>query len=244
MRTRSLTGVFLSLALLAVLALGGATLASAAESFRSDEFNSTTLDTGVWSFVDPVGDATLTMDGSHAVISLPAASSHDLWTFTNGAARLVQSVPNTDFEVEVKLDSTMGSPYQLQGIVVQQDADDLLRLEVHHDGNATRLFSAVIASGVASFQHYSTVESGPPAYLRVKREGNQFTLRHSRDGTNWTSAPPFTHAMTVTSVGPFIGNSGSPAPGLRRQDRPLPRHQRADASAWSTRRRRRSAASR
>ena len=214
MRTRSLTGVFLVLALLAVLALGGATLASAAESFRSDEFNSTTLDTSVWRFVDPVGDSTLTMDGSDAVISLPAASSHDLWTFTNGAARLLQDVPNTDFEVEVKLDSTMGSPFQLQGIVVEQDADDLLRLEVHHDGNATRLFSAVIASGVASFQHYSTVESGPPAYIRVKREGNQWTLRHSRDGTNWTSAPPFTHAMTVTSVGPFIGNSGSPAPAF------------------------------
>jgi LmbE family N-acetylglucosaminyl deacetylase/regulation of enolase protein 1 (concanavalin A-like superfamily) len=213
-RFRSLTGVFLPLALIAVLVLGGASPATAAGSFRSDEFNSPTLDTSIWRFVDPVGDSTLTTDGSHAQISLPAGSSHDLWTFTNSVARLLQDVPNTDFEVEVKLDSTMGSPFQLQGIVVEQDADDLLRLEVHHDGNATRLFSAVIASGVASFQHYSTVADGPPAYLRVKREGDQWTLRHSRDGSNWTSAPPFTHAMTVTSVGPFIGNSGSPAPAF------------------------------
>jgi regulation of enolase protein 1 (concanavalin A-like superfamily) len=201
-------------ALLAVFAAGGASVASAADSIRSDEFNSTTLDAAVWRFVDPVGDATLAMNGSQAEVSLPAGSSHDLWTFTNSVARLLQDIPNQDFEVEAKFDSTMGAPYQLQGIVVEQDADDLLRLEVHHDGNATRLFSAVIASGVASFQHYSTVDSGPPAYIRVKREGNQWTLRHSRDGTNWTSAPPFTHAMNVASIGPYLGNSGSPAPAF------------------------------
>jgi LmbE family N-acetylglucosaminyl deacetylase/regulation of enolase protein 1 (concanavalin A-like superfamily) len=213
-RLRSLMTSWLVNAVTAVLALGGATAATAAHPLSSDEFNGTVLDANVWRFVDPVGDATLTFDGGHAVISLPAGSSHDLWTFTNSAVRLLQDVPNQDFEVEVKLDSTMGSPYQLQGIVVEQDADDLLRLEVHHDGNATRLFAAVIASGVATSQHYSTVADGPPAYLRVRREGNQWTLLHSRDGSSWTSTASFTHAMTVTAVGPFVGNSGSPAPAF------------------------------
>jgi regulation of enolase protein 1 (concanavalin A-like superfamily)/LmbE family N-acetylglucosaminyl deacetylase len=207
------------LTLFAVFTVGGAGAATAegsssGASIRSDEFDATTLDTAVWRFVDPVGDATLTMNGSQAVISLPAGVSHDLWTGVNTAPRLLQDVPDQDFEVEVKLDSTMGSAFQLQGIVVEQDADDLLRLEIHHDGGATRLFAGVIAGGVASSAHYSTVESGTPAYLRVKREGNQWTLSHSRDGTSWTSAPPFTHAMTVASVGPFVGNSGGSAPAF------------------------------
>src|SRR5687768_7437961 len=37
--------------------------ASAATGIRSDEFNSAALDTSVWSFVDPIGDASLTMTG-------------------------------------------------------------------------------------------------------------------------------------------------------------------------------------
>src|SRR5918996_3617041 len=207
------------LTLFAVFSVGGAGAAtvegsSAGASIRSDEFDAAALDTAVWRFVDPVGDATLTMNGSQAVISLPAGVSHDLWTGVNTAPRLLQDVPDQDFEIEVKLDSTMGSAYQLQGIVVEQDADDLLRLEVHHDGSATRLFAAVVEGGVASTAHYSTVASGSPAYLRVKREGNQWTLTHSRDGIDWTSAASFTHTMTVASIGPFVGNSGGSAPAF------------------------------
>src|ERR671919_355095 len=207
------------LTLFALFTVGGAGAATAEgssgqASIRSDEFDATTLDASVWRFVDPVGDATLTMNGSQAVISLPAGVSHDLWTGVNTAPRLLQDVPDQDFEIEVKLDSTMGSAYQLQGIVVEQDADDLLRLEVHHDGSATRLFAAVVEGGVASTAHYSTVASGSPAYLRVKREGNQWTLTHSRDGIDWTSAASFTHTMTVASIGPFVGNSGGSAPAF------------------------------
>src|SRR5918996_5036574 len=207
------------LTLFAVFTVGGAGAATAegsssGASIRSDEFDATTLDASVWRFVDPVGDATLTLNGSQAVISLPAGVSHDLWTGVNTVPRLLQDVPDQDFEVEVKLDSTMGSASQLQGIVVEQDADDLLRLEIHHDGSATRLFAGVIAGGVATSAHYSTVASGAPAYLRVRREGNQWTLSHSRDGIDWSSAASFTHAMTVASVGPFVGNSGGSAPAF------------------------------
>ena len=190
-------------------------LFAAGDSIQSDEFNSTSLNGALWRFENPVGDATVTVNGAQAAISLPAGVSHDLWTGSLGAARLLQDVPNQDFEVEVKLDSAFGGAgNKLQGIVVQQDADDLLRLEVHFDGSATRLFAAVIAGGVASSQHYSTVASASSTYLRVARTGNQWTLRHSTDGTNWTTTATFSHAMTVTSVGPFIGNSGGSAPAF------------------------------
>jgi len=189
---------------------------AAADGIRSDEFNSAVLDTSVWTFVDPIGDSTLTMTGSQARIALPAGSRHDLWANANEVSRLRQSAPNADFEVEVKFDSSVAAGYQLQGVVVEQDAQNLLRLEVFHDGDGTHLFAAAIAGGSASVQHYSDVAGGAPTYLRVKRTGNFWTLSHSRNGTSWTSAT-FSYPLTVASLGPYAGNSGASPPAFAGQ---------------------------
>ena len=107
-------------------ALGGtvARTFAAADGIRSDEFNAAALDTSVWTFVDPIGDSTLTMTGSQARIAVPAGSRHDLWANANEVPRLRQVAPNTDFEVEVKFDSSVAVGYQLQGVVVEQDAQN------------------------------------------------------------------------------------------------------------------------
>jgi LmbE family N-acetylglucosaminyl deacetylase/regulation of enolase protein 1 (concanavalin A-like superfamily) len=201
----------LAVAVAAALLLG-APLASAA--IRSDEFNGTTLDTSVWTFVNPLGDASVSMNGSQASIGVPGLVSHDVWTNGVRAPQLRQAVSNDDFEVEVKFDSSVDAAYQIQGILVQQDVDDLLRLEFHYDGRNTKLFAAALSGSNARTHHYGTVQGGAPAYMRVLRSGNSWTIRHSRDGRNWTTATTFTHAMTVTSMGPFAGNSGNIAPSF------------------------------
>jgi regulation of enolase protein 1 (concanavalin A-like superfamily) len=180
----------------------------------SDEFNSPVLDTTRWSFLDPVGDSTLSMSGSAATITMPAGSNHDLWAGASRAPRLLQAAPDGDFEVEVKFDSAVAEQYQLQGIVVQQSADQLLRFEVHHDGAGTRLFAAAVNGGDASVKHHSTVAGGAPAYLRLKRSGDVWTLSHSTDGQHWTAAPEFVHRLTMTAIGPFAGNTGGFPPGF------------------------------
>ena len=58
-----------------------------AQAQSADEFNSAALDTAKWSFVDPRGSSSVTMDGGAAVISLPAGVGHDVWTGTNTAPR-------------------------------------------------------------------------------------------------------------------------------------------------------------
>ena len=190
--------------------------ASAETGIRSDEFNSAALDSSVWTFVDPIGNSSLTMTGSQARIAVPAGSRHDLWANANEVPRLRQSAPNANFEVEVKFDSAVSVGYQLQGVVVEQDAQNLLRLEVFHDGGTTHLFAAAISGGSASVQHYSDVAGGAPTYLRVKRTGNTWTLSHSRNGTAWTSAT-FSYPLTVTSIGPYAGNSGGSPPAFTGQ---------------------------
>jgi regulation of enolase protein 1 (concanavalin A-like superfamily) len=197
--------------------LGTANAASAAGAPRSDEFNGGSLDAALWRVFDPVGDAQVSVSGGRARIALPAGSTHDLWTGALHAPRLLQAITDDDFEVELKFDSLLDARYQMQGLVVQQDADDLLRFEVHHDGGGLNLFAASIDGGQASVQIYTGIPgaAGPlhlPVYLRVKRVGPTWSLHYSFDGIGWANGGSFQHGLTVTEFGPFAGNSGGPAP--------------------------------
>jgi hypothetical protein len=48
-----------------------------------------------------------------------------------------------------------------------------------------------------------------PLYMRVRREGDHWTQSYSFDGQNWATSGSFQHALTVSTVGSFVGNSGS-----------------------------------
>src|SRR5262249_9411464 len=98
----------------------------------SDEFNATALNLGTWRPEDPKGDANVGVDGSHALLSVPYASSHNLWSNGNYAVRLMQGMGNVDFQIEVKFDSVFTAGYQMQGLLVQQDSSDYLRFETHY----------------------------------------------------------------------------------------------------------------
>src|SRR5687767_7149202 len=78
-----------------------------AAGIQSDEFNTPTLNTSVWTFVDPMGDSSLSMTGSHATIGVPAGTRHDLWTGANEVPALLQSASNDDFEIEARFDSAV-----------------------------------------------------------------------------------------------------------------------------------------
>jgi len=177
----------------------------------SDEFSAATLDTNVWTVVDPLGDAVLSSSGRGLEISLPAGVSHDLWTGRLNATRILQDARDEDLEVEVKFDSRVARRFQLQGIIVQQDDRNLIRFDIFHDGATERAFAAIVVNGVASTRANVAIVLGAPMFLRVTRVGNQWTFRYSADGASWTTAASFAHALHVTRVGPFAGNHGIPA---------------------------------
>jgi hypothetical protein len=177
----------------------------------SDEFNSPSLGS-YWSFVNPLGDGSLNMTGTQVSISIPAGIAHDLWTDGAFASRLMQQVENSDFEAEVKFDSSVPERYQTQGILVEGDGG-FIRFEFLGDGNGTRFFAAPVLWGNASTKVNRSIAGGESLYLKVKRVRNTWTASYSYDDVNWSTGVSFPQELLVRGIGVYGGNAGSPAPG-------------------------------
>jgi hypothetical protein len=197
----------------------------------SDDFNVCSLDTSVWTFTDEVGDASWDLMGTHTndawlSIRVPGEVDHNIWVEGNDAPRILQDVSDTNFEVEVKFESGLNQKYQMEGVLVEQDGEHFLRFDFHSDGAGTRLYAVAFEPDPSSptllspsIKLLPTKIAGngvAPLYMRVRRQGDQWTLRCSFDGVDWTSGVTFTHAMTVRKVGTYASNAdpggGEPAP--------------------------------
>lgn len=187
------------------------TAPEASGSLTSDDF-SDPLNSAVWFFNDPLGDSSATTSSGDLVISVPAGTSHDVWTNANDAPRLRQYVTNSDFEIEVKFDSPVTQKYQLQGILVEQDDGNLIRFDFYGKNGQTRSLVSTFVDGVPTVLSDATVSPVAPMYMRVKREGDVWTQSVSSDGANWSTLVSFSHPIFVTNVSLFAGNAGSSAP--------------------------------
>jgi regulation of enolase protein 1 (concanavalin A-like superfamily) len=179
----------------------------------SDDFSSPQLDTSVWTFVDPLNDGTLSLTGTHLELTAPAGAIHDIWTNGRIVPRVMQAANNADFELEVKFDSALNTSgdFQSQGILVEADSENFLRLELHSYNSKKKLYAASFTNNSPSTRIFASANVGVPNYLRVTRVGDQWTLEYSLDGATWVSGGSFSHALTVTAVGVYVG-SGQNAP--------------------------------
>ena len=187
--------------------------------FLSDDFNPTTTEPNpAWHFYDPydttsandAGESTLTLDGTNALINIPAGLSHNLWKLPdNKAPRYLQPASDTDFGIEAKFEAPPRASTQSQGIIVQQDNDTFLRFDLFSSGNKTKLFVAYIDGATSTIHKPVTTLPNSPKYQQVIRSGDQWIFRYSTDGTTWTDAVTFTQSLAVTEVGFFAGTSGS-----------------------------------
>ena len=176
----------------------------------SDDFASCTLDTAVWTYVNPKSDSILTLTGSGAQVAVPSGSSHDLWKSGLQAPRLMQFVTNQDFDVEVKFDSTLDKKTQTMGILVQQDSGNWLRFNFQNDGIGTNSLVVVNSAKNNPVVAFTTpVTIGAANYMRLNRAGDLWNLQYSTDGSNWTFATTITQALNVSEIGPFIGNTST-----------------------------------
>ncbi|WP_200906179.1 glycosyl hydrolase family 28-related protein, partial [Limnoraphis robusta] len=190
-------------------------------TFLSDDFNNSSL-SSQWSFIDPVGNSSYSLSGTNTKdaylnLSVPSGSSHDIWNNTLTAARVMQPATNTDFELEVKFASEPAQRYQIQGILVEQNANNWLRFDTFHDGSQLFVFAAATINGSSQEKMLAEIDSGEASHLRVNRQGSTWTLEYSADGQTWASAGSFTQALNVTSVGTFAGNAGNNNPAFTSQ---------------------------
>lgn len=179
----------------------------------SDDFRSCKLNE-IWSINDPKGDSTIAVNGEQLLISVPANADHDLFDNKNFAPRVLQDMPNEDFNIEVKFESQVEERFQIQGIIVEQDTDNFMRMEFFHDGTDTHVFAAYMQNGelTANKNTIVAVPSGVSLYMRLGRSGNTWTQEYSFDGVTWVNNATFDHTLTVARGGVYGGNV-DPAPG-------------------------------
>ncbi|MGA9115311.1 MAG: FlgD immunoglobulin-like domain containing protein [Bacteroidota bacterium] len=194
--------------------LPGASGGTALSNLVSDNFNSSGLNTSLWTFTNPRGDAIVSMTGSLLQVEVPGGVSHDVWSDGNFAPRVMQSADNTNFEVEVRFASTPSYRLQIQGILVEQDAGNFIRFDFVRNALSLNAFSASFTNGVPTTRVNTPITPGTTLLLRVKRLGHQWTFSYSGDGLTWTQAGQFTHPLVVSTAGVFFGNQGDPAPGF------------------------------
>lgn len=172
----------------------------------SDDFNGCVLNPSLWTFVNPLDDSTLTMTGGHAEISVPAGTTHDLWTNGRTAPRIMQFTDNGDFEFVVKFDSPMSAKGQIQGVLVEGDAQNYLRYNFIYDGGY-KIQAFTFTGGVETKRILGDNSIPDTAmYLKVKRLGSYWNLLYSTNGTDWSFAAGFTYTLGVTSTGVYAGN--------------------------------------
>ena len=183
----------------------------------SDDFSSNTLDTTVWTFVDPQGDGGYSLTGSNTQnawlnISVPTGGYNEVWSSGVLVPHIEQAVVDEDFEIEVKLESSVNLAYQEQGVVIKQDDGHYMRFEFYGDGSSTNNFVASFNSRSPSIRAHSRVDSGgvAPLYMRIRREGDLWTQTYSTDGSTWIAGTSFTHSIQVTGIGLYAGNLGGP----------------------------------
>jgi hypothetical protein len=175
----------------------------------SDEFNTASLNTALWQVRAPVGGSA-TVSNGELVITVPGGSNHDPSAPAPDAVQVVQPISNVDFDVAVKIDSTLTSAtqYSEQGLMVEGDANDYIRYEIGAGGTTKVLGVTTDVGGVLSaklgivpFTAYAA-----PTYLRLQRVGTTYTVYWSTNGTTWTQAASFTDTMVVTGLAPYAGN--------------------------------------
>jgi hypothetical protein len=187
----------------------------------SDEFNAAALDPR-WIPVNPLGDAAFSTPDTVVRIAVPGQVGHDIWTDGYRSPRIMQAANNTDVQVDVKWNSAItgtSTEYRTQGILAEQDANNLVRFDYSSNPAETYVFAASFSNGftpdAVNIQVYRPAPGATgtqPLYMRVKREGNVWTQWYSTDGTTWALASRFYHRLTLSGVGLFAANAGTAPP--------------------------------
>jgi hypothetical protein len=178
---------------------------AAANSDLSDDFNGPTLNTNLWTFINPLGDSTISMTGSQASIAVRGGTAHYTGSGINTAPRIMQVSQNDNFEIEAKFDTAV-SPGKLQGVRIEQDLNNSLTVQFQNTGSGQQFVYIHVIDGIAGAPVSAAVPNGKPLYLRVARQGNQWTLSYMRTLPNWITTFQFDREMNVTAVGVLAGN--------------------------------------
>jgi len=130
-------------------------------------------------------------------------------TAGNRSLRVMQPADNTDFEVQAKFEALLPEGRQSHGLVAEESASRYVWVGFESDGNATRLKAASVVAGATALRLAVDVAAYEPQYLRVRRQGTNWTISFSADASTWTTAGTFSFSLAVGSVGVFAANAAA-----------------------------------
>lgn len=182
----------------------------------SDDFNYCLLNTGLWEEVDPADNVNWSLDGQTLTMVIPAGATHN-WA-TTGPPRFMQAASDSDFMVEAKFESAIATVGQMQGVLIEEDANNYVRVAYEHSASGPIMFVRFVKDGavVKNFTRTFTPPTPVPSLMRVKRTGDSFEWFFF-ENNQWKrpTGAPYSMDMTPLKVGFFAGNTGSgtSAPG-------------------------------
>jgi hypothetical protein len=192
----------------------------------SDDFDHASLNTNLWTWVDPDGDDTNSIVGfgtADVVFSVAVSGNEekDAWV-NNNCAQLLQNAVNQDFEVTAKWETVPGLDDCEYGLLVYDPTGtNFLRFNVQGDaanglqgyliiiqnGNGNTLCNGTWAQSVAPLVSPTDGTDNGIAYMRLRRQGDMWTFLVSTDGLNWATVyQPVQQAWTVAQIGPYVGS--------------------------------------
>jgi hypothetical protein len=165
-----------------------------------------------WQVVTPAG-GTASISNAHLFLSVPGGSNHDAFIPSNQAVRVVQAIGNGNFDVSIKIDSTVAATGEgtKEGLMVVCDGKDFITFELAADGTNIHLSAETVAGGQATVVLDDTnfTQYQNPMYLRLTRAESAYSAYYSTDGVTWTPAIDFTYPRIPTLIGPFASNYNS-----------------------------------
>lgn len=176
------------------------------QEVKTDEFNGSKL-SPIWTwYAGLLGDPSPVVSNGELNLSVTDNSDHDVWEEGNFVNRIMQTVVDGDFMIEVKFNSIMDAKYQQRGVLVGNAAGDLLRLEqLWRDGEYRMLAAIIPAAGGAYNYHYITYGSDNPQFLRIQKTGDEWSIQFSTDQLGWVTRE-FTQLFDVSKIGLYCGN--------------------------------------
>ena len=181
----------------------------------TDQFDMCSLDAKWGTPIDPAGDSSIRVNGKQLLITVPEGVTHNLWTDNKNAPRVMQAADNVDFEYVVKFDSAVTQSAQMQGLIIEQDAQNFARFDFEYN-EGVKAYAATITDGLSRKRISIDIEPANAVYLRVMRVGARWFMHYSGNGVDWLEAGSFNnYILNVTKAGIFAGNvalKSQPAP--------------------------------
>ena len=190
-----------------------------ARGVMSDDFDGCgTLDTALWTWSDPPGEADYSLTGSQLKITVPPEVKYDIWKDGNNSARVTQPVGNTNFSLLVKFDSAVSENGQSQGVLIENTPDNFMRIDFNYN-NGVFFFAVTVEDGIGKTRKSTpVVDPADEMYMLIRRTGDSWKVFYGYEMAGpWTSiGGPFNYGMTVNRVGVFASSTalrGGAAPG-------------------------------